>query len=267
MKTIKNLLQKELKKYRYYLKKSNSEINEEIKGSLQIAKREGYDQYYHLVETVKCKKKRVYIKSNNVSFAKKLAKQSYLKTLNSLSKKRVSQFEAFLSDYNENELFDLYNHLSPSRKKLFKPVVIDHETKVSTWKNKPFQPKGFTDDAIFIQTNKGERVRSKTEKILADKFFELGIEYKYECPLILKDGTKFYPDFTFIHPVTFEEIYWEHHGMMNNPHYFTKTIRKIATYEKNGIFRNQRLIVTYESSDHNLDYRWVDILIKKFLLQ
>ena len=48
------------------------------------------------------------------------------------------------------------------------------------WKEKGYNKKGFREDAPIILTEKGERVRSKSEKILADYFYRKGIEYKYE---------------------------------------------------------------------------------------
>lgn len=49
-----------------------------------------------------------------------------------------------------------------------------------------------------ILTEKGERVRSKSEKILADYFYRKNILYKYEKPLYLKGYGTVYPDFTFL---------------------------------------------------------------------
>ena len=48
-----------------------------------------------------------------------------------------------------------------------------------------------------------------------------------------------YPDFTFLSPKTGEEIYWEHDGRMDDPEYARKAIKKIETYEKNGIFQGK----------------------------
>ncbi|WP_200277183.1 hypothetical protein, partial [Rhodovulum adriaticum] len=114
--------------------------------------------------------------------------------------------------------------------------------------------------------NKGERVRSKSEKILADIFYSKGIDYKYECPVNLSNSVRIYPDFTFLHPTSKKEIYWEHHGMMDDPAYSEETIRKIRTYEKNGIFVGKNLIITFETRSQTLDGEWVEKLIKEHLL-
>lgn len=46
-----------------------------------------------------------------------------------------------------------------------------------------YKGKELNDDTMEIYTQKGERVRSKSEKILADYFYYNNISYKYECPL------------------------------------------------------------------------------------
>ena len=84
---------------------------------------------------------------------------------------------------------------------------------------------------IFIikvkRWEKGERVRSKSEKIIADKLYMLGIPYRYEYPLVL-DGNY-----------------------------------KLNTYEKNAIYLGVQLFVTYETSRKALNVRALDDMIKK----
>ena len=64
----------------------------------------------------------------------------------------------------------------------------------------------------MILTENGERVRSKSEKILADYFYRQNILYKYEKPLYLKGYGTVYPDFTFLSSKTGKEIYWNMRG-------------------------------------------------------
>ena len=42
----------------------------------------------------------------------------------------------------------------------------------------------------------GDMVRSKSEVIIANMFFEREIDFRYECPLIAEDGSMYLPDFT-----------------------------------------------------------------------
>ena len=116
-----------------------------------------------------------------------------------------------------------------------------------------------------IMAEKGERVRSKSEKILADYFFRNGIEYKYECPLYLNGVGIIYPDFTFLSKKTGGEIYWEHNGMVDSPDYARKMVRKINAYEKNGIFVGERLILTYETEQTILNTDKIEQMVKRYL--
>lgn len=76
-------------------------------------------------------------------------------------------------------------------------------------------------------TERGERVRSKSEKIMADYFHRHSIEYKYECPIYLKGMGMVYPDFTFLSKKLEKEVYWEHCGMVDESSYARNMVRKI----------------------------------------
>lgn len=140
------------------------------------------------------------------------------------------------------------------------------EQRLSEWEKEEYKGKTFAENIPVITTAKGERVRSKSEKILADYFYHTGIPYKYEHPVILKRFGIVYPDFTFLSPKTGEEIYWEHDGRMDDPEYARKAIKKIETYEKNGIFPGQRLVLTFETLQDGLDMKIVEKLAREYLL-
>ena len=101
--------------------------------------------------------------------------------------------------------------------------------------------------------------------IKADYFYRNGIEYKYECPIYLKGIGVVYPDFTFLSQKTGEEIYWEHHGRMDDPAYARNAVRKINAYENNNIYPGERLIITYETSQMILNTDKIEKLVEKYL--
>ena len=51
-----------------------------------------------------------------------------------------------------------------------------------------------------------------------------------------------------------------------DPEYARNAIRKIETYEKNGIFPGQKLILTFETLQDGLDMKVVESLVKEYLL-
>ena len=134
------------------------------------------------------------------------------------------------------------------------------------WQAEVYQGKSFEEENPVIYTEKGERVRSKSEKILADYLYRHGIPYKYERPLYLEGFGIVYPDFTILARKTGEEIYWEHNGKMDDPVYARSAVKKIETYEKNNIFPGEKLILTYETDRTVLHTKTIERLAKKYLL-
>ena len=106
----------------------------------------------------------------------------------------------------------------------------------------------------------------KMKKLIADTLFDLGIEYKYECPIVLKGYGVVYPDFTILSRKTGKEVYWEHDGKMDDPKYSEKAVRKINSYIYNGIIPGDRLMLTFETSNIVLNDRIIKKMIDNFLL-
>ena len=118
-------------------------------------------------------------------------------------------------------------------------------------------------------TARGERVRSKSEIIIADTLFRLKIPYRYEYPLNLKNtkGEKLtlYPDFTCLNLRTRREFYWEHFGMMDNSEYSENVVQKLHLYEQNGIIPGKNLIITMETSTIPINTKQIELLAKSYL--
>lgn len=137
--------------------------------------------------------------------------------------------------------------LHTQRQLLVTPVEPIWEKELARWYDSEYHGKEFYEGTAEIVTEKGERVRSKSEKILADYFYRNNILYQYEKPLYLKGYGTVYPDFTFLSKKTRKEIYWEHEGMMDKPEYAKSAVKKIELYQRNGIHLGERLILTFET--------------------
>ena len=98
-------------------------------------------------------------------------------------------------------------------------------------------------DGRIYTTRRGEKVRSKSEVIIADALYSMGIYYEYEKPLL---KGKYYPDFTIEFSPRGETLYIEHFGMLSSPEYVYQNLLKLIEYEKNGIISGHNLILTYE---------------------
>ena len=113
---------------------------------------------------------------------------------------------------------------------------------------------------------RGEFVRSKSEKIIADYLYSKGIPYKYERATTLPGGQLIYADFTVLNVRIGQEFILEHFGMMDNPEYAAGAVRKVNTYIKNGYFLGEKLIVLFESSQFPLNQEVLEIIVRKYFM-
>lgn len=263
MKGLHSILLEEQGRLERIVKKAKRQLRDAPTGTLRMSKSHGNLQYYRCTGE---KKSGTYINKNDVELAKQLAQKSYNEKVLKLAEKRLMQIQKITKDYNENEIEAIYFEERLERQELIEPIEPTWKQKVEEWKLKEYKGKGFREDTPIILTEKGERVRSKSEKILADYFFRNGIEYKYECPLYLNGVGTVYPDFTFLSQKTGQEIYWEHSGRVDDPVYARNMVKKIQAYEKNEIFLGERLILTYETEQTVLNTGNIEQLAKRYLI-
>lgn len=261
MKGLRNLCMKEYKRLEKIAQLVRNRLVDAPDGHLRVSINHKSPQYYHCIH----EKRGKYIKKENRELARKLAQKSYDLKILALAEKRLKQLERILKDYEDNEIENVYLQEHPERQKLILSVEPTWEQRLEQWKSIPYNGKSFTEGYPVIMSERGERVRSKSEKIMADYFFRHGIEYKYECPVYLHGVGMVYPDFTFLSRKTGKEIYWEHNGMMDSPEYAGKAIRKIHTYEKNGIYPGENLILTFETEQIVLNTDRIEQLVKRYL--
>lgn len=263
MEGLKNMLLEEQKHLNTIIHKIQRSMHEAPDGKLKVSVDKDHIRYYYCTET---KKTATYIRKDNWELARGLAQKEYDEKVLKLARKRVSQINRILTDYEDQEIENCYYKEHYARHNLIQPVEVLWEERLKNWLEESYEGKPFYENTKEIYTQRGERVRSKSEKILADYFYYHGIVYKYECPLVLKGVGKVYPDFTFLSKRTGQEIYWEHDGMMDQSEYARAAIKKIAAYEKNGIFPGERLILTFETEQTVLSSELIEELVERYLL-
>ena len=262
MQKFKDALREEQKRLEEIIAKAKKENEHMPEGNLRISKHKNRCRYYHCVHD----RNGIYIPKRNMILREQLAQKAYNSSIINIAEEQLAKINKMLEIDADEEMKKMYDSLHPDRKKLINPIEDTWENNLQKWFAAPYQGKEFQEGAPMILTENGERVRSKSEKILADYFYHAGISYKYEHPIFLKGFGVVYPDFTFLSRKTGEEIYWEHDGRMDDPEYARKAIRKIETYEKNGIFPGQKLILTFETLQDGLDMKVVESLVKEYLL-
>ncbi len=127
--------------------------------------------------------------------------------------------------------------------------------------------KKFMEERLLHRTARGERVRSKSEVILADKLHERGIDYQYEQPFVGVNGETRLPDFTIDDAASGVKIIWEHLGMLSVPSYRESWERKLKWYAKSGVLPeggpNGRLVWSEDQPDGGIDSKALTALIRE----
>lgn len=270
---------RELQEYLLHQVRELAKIEEKVEdvlkdapeGYLYITKNKNTNQFYWRVSSGNKKDK--YIKKSNEKLIKELACKEYARKLLPVVRKQRSCIERFVDEYSPKEIENIYVRLHDAKKQFVSPYIMPDGEYIKQWKiikNKEKlefnNDKKIIDEESGMLTDKGEVVRSKSEKILADKLYKLNIPYIYEAPLYLKGYGYIMPDFTVLNIRERKEYYWEHLGMMGDENYCEKAIKKIETYQKNGIFPGNKLILTYETITHPLNVRCVENLIHEYLI-
>ena len=96
----------------------------------------------------------------------------------------------------------------------------------------------------IYSTSKGDKVRSKSEVIIANLLYEHKVDYEYEKKLFYARDKWIEPDFT-IKLKNGSEIYWEHLGMIGVESYDNRWKEKLEIYRN---YFPGKLEVTYEGT-------------------
>lgn len=212
----------------------------------------------------------VYIPKDKIRFIKRLAQKDYDGALLKELERQLSLIEKFMKEYAKCDALKVFERLHKNRRQFVLPVQLSDEQYAVRWLALPYKGKSFREGEPEFLTSRGERVRSKSEMIIADILAKNNIPYKYELPQQMKAaGGKLipvYPDFTCVNLRTRLEFLWEHLGRMDDSDYSMKTVMKLRTYSKNDFIPGKNLILTMECDGIPLDRKEVEILVKTFLL-
>ena len=270
MRTLEQKLGEEYGWLQNVISEVKNRVSNAPHGQLRIArKRKGVEYYYKEEDFAQRDKSSNgrYIRKDEYSLAVQLAQRDYDKNIFKKAVERSVCIDEFLKKYQKTSLKEVYSKTNEYRKKLITPVIISDEEYIKQWQEINYKGKSFEDEENEIITERGERVRSKSEKIIADKLYALGIPYRYEYPLTLARGVRIYPDFTILKMPEREEVYLEHFGMMDDAYYVDNALYKLNTYEKNQIYLGVNLFITHETSKNPLNTRALDGMLRKLFCE
>lgn len=127
------------------------------------------------------------------------------------------------------------------------------------WAESPFEQSDYKPEKRNKKTSRGLYVRSKSELLIAEKFYQYDVPFRYEQLLQIGLHT-LAPDFTFLDSSR-REFYLEYCGMMDDPDYVERVVRNRRWYERIGISAWTNMIYIYEKNNE-IDLDRIDRIIR-----
>ena len=255
------LLNKSLEKRIEAIKKRNKNAPE---GSLRIINKWNKYQYYHRINPSENMGK--YIPRKDRPLAVRLAQKDYDKKLLEALTGQQKAIEKFIKDYDPDAAIEVYEKLSAPRKELVTPEFLSNEEFIKQFLSEPYTRLGFKDTDPEFYTANGERVRSKSEILIADALRRHDVPYLCEYP-VYNNGVIFAaPDFKCLNKRLRKVYYWEHLGMLGDQDYADRNVKKMDKYILADDFDENRLILTFETDSHPLNTKVIEAKIRKYLL-
>ncbi len=244
------------------INETEQELRMAPEGRLRVAQRR--NQYYVVTERGDTKGR--YLSKKEMPLAASLAQRDYNQKLLKLCREKLAVLNLFLDEYDYDEIGRVYDELKSARRCLVRPKEMSWAEFASVWQEEPYVGKGIPEGTFHYETRRGELVRSKSELIIANTLMELGVPYKYEHPLKLKNGRTIFPDFTVLPIGQRREVYLEHYGMMDDDGYRDSFFLKHSTMIQNGYIPGVNYIMTFESEKHPINTKDLYCYLQSFLV-
>ncbi|MBQ8139540.1 MAG: hypothetical protein IJ195_08820 [Lachnospiraceae bacterium] len=209
--------------------------------------------------------KRKYIRKSEYETVQKVLQLGYdEEVLKALHDKKLV-LERFLAKYKPFSLETLYTGLSDGRKAMIKTIYPTDTEFINDWYKDFVEDDNPYPKETSYRTDRGESVRSKSEKIIADILYKYGIPYVYEPKLRLNNGKNLFPDFALLDLKARKTIYWEHFGLASDGEYASKAMTKLGVYENEGFVVGRDLLFSVESSETPLNIKVIERKVRAIL--
>ena len=170
-------------------------------------------------------------------------------------RKKAEELQSLLShdpaSYDVFAIQQIYEELYSAFKKLVPPVFYPNSMRVKEWLSRKVK-RNYYPEGLKFQTQRGEKVRSKLEVIIADTLYSMDIPYQYELPMAI-DNSICHPDFTILDPHTGRFVLVEALGLMDQEDYFNIAVKKIHAYEAKGFAQGKNLFLAFDTPDSPFD--------------
>ncbi|MCR5557781.1 MAG: hypothetical protein K6F75_09520 [Butyrivibrio sp.] len=258
---IRNAMTSELSALEIKLAKTKTEYENTIfpEGDLVVNKNGNYYKYFNIADG-----ERKLIPSSNKELIQKLALKKYYERQIYAYQREISAIKKYLKTMPNKTEDDLFKS-TPVYKELMKPMV-GNLLDITEWEAEEYVKSKDYPENLILNTIKGDKVRSKSEAIIADELFRLKVPYRYECRLMV-GNTFLHPDFTAINKRTGEIYIWEHFGRVDDSGYLNRNcIGKMIKYLNAGYYPTINMITTYETIKDPFTSIQAKEMIEQYLL-
>lgn len=225
------------------LEKVNVDLKDCPSGSLMQHNRGGVPTFFHVYDENGSRKRKGITRDKEL--IKKLIEKVYLKEKAKILKDDIQAFKKLLEKYKEPTFDNVFNGVPDRFKELGEELL---KPQPSDWSSEPYKQSDYKPEMRRFTTSRFLKVRSKSELLIAEKFYEHDIDFRYE-QVIAFENMEFAPDFTIRRKSDGKIFYWEHWGRTFDPSYNKHNRWKMDQYEKMGIVPWDNLIITYDSDD------------------
>lgn len=233
-------------------------------GTIRAVKHHGTFQYYYRKSSNE--KNGIYIPKQKERMAADYSSLEYCNKVVRAAEEELMAIESLLRFYdNHVSPENVYCHMPLGKQILINPIQKTDEEYISSWLRENEPSNSFLEELKTFETSFGEKVRSKSEVLIAELYKRKGIPFLYEKPLELDGYGIVRPDYTFLDMRRRVEIYHEHLGLVDDEDYRNNAIKKIRFYEKNGLYIGDRLLITCETQRYPLDIKAVERAIDRFM--
>ena len=249
------------KQLEQFIRKAEERLKDAPEGAVRIIKHgKGYQFFYRREPR---EKSGIYIPAHDFEKARALIQKKYDEKILAASKTQLALLDRFLQQYDPDILKRIYEESGEVRQGFIRAAELPDKEFRANWRAVEYMGKDFREGAAEHYTLKGERVRSKSEVMIANALFQADLDYRYEYPVMLGNQIV-YSDFTVLRMPDRKEIRWEHAGLIDDVDYRNEFLGKLNLYEENGYFIGENLIVTMETQKRPFNLRDVQRVVNHY---
>ncbi|MCQ2982060.1 MAG: hypothetical protein MJ178_04845 [Treponemataceae bacterium] len=209
-----------------------------------------------------------YLRKTEHALKSQLAQKDYDRKMLALTCQWKQAVKGALMLFPSEYLTDVYV-TSPYRRQLVTDKVLTDAEFATDWVNRNQQTLGFKPYEKRYLTDRGDYVRSKSEKIIADLLFARCIPYRYESAVRIPETHRrrahiLYPDFVILDVARRKEVIVEHFGLADHSDYADRMVQKLTDYTAAGYVPGDSLLTIVETNKEPLDVDVVKAMLQRF---